>query len=471
MDRETTKLEKIVAGMCIGLLVFLAFTIAVRFLTRQILVKHFSIDNAFTRLVWFDNDVAAGVGQNEEDANVASEISINWAGLYPFDDSKSSLNITETEESSNSANVSALSDIVYCITSVVEGVEGNIDTYTTDLLVFYSKILEGSYAYEKYIGWNFASFGEYNGVVQLSDGYLTSYVSKQDTSQQYEALAELNDFCQDESIDFVYVQAPYKISEYDDTDVSGTVDFSNQNADALLAQLYDAGIDYYDIRETIHENNLSNHDLFYKTDHHWTTTTGLWAAQNILAYCNENYGWNADLSLLDAEQFDYVTYKDWFLGSQGKKVTLARCQPDDFTLLYPKYNTSFRYYVPTEGIDTIGDYSVLYDMSQIDECDYYNLSPYHTCNYGDQPLIQIENQMEVDEHKILIISGSFSNCMISCLALAEKNVDSIDLRHFDGSLKAYIEESQPDIVMVMYTAQNAGGDIDYSSHEDMFDFR
>jgi hypothetical protein len=459
MDKETTKLERILGGICIGLIIFLAFTIAVRFLTKNILMEHFGMDNAFTSLVWFDTDYVASVDQNEED----SADSINWAKQYPFDDSKSNLNVVQTEELSNDTNIS--------ISDMVEEAEEKIDSYTTDLLIFYSKILEGSYAYEKYIGWNFASFGEYNGVVQLSDGYLTGYVSKKDISQDYQALSELNDYCQDEGIDFLYIQAPYKISEYDDTDVSGTVDFSNQNANELLAQLDDAGIDYYDIRETIHENNLYNHELFYKTDHHWTTTTGLWVAQNILEYCNENYGWNANLSLLDAEQFEYVTYKDWFLGSQGKKVTLSRCQPDDFTLLYPQYDTNFHYYVPSKGIDTFGDYSVVYDMSQIAECDYYNKNPYGGCNYGDQPLIQIENQLAVDEHKILIIKDSFSDCMISCLALAEENVDSIDLRHFTGSLKAYIEESNPDIVIVMYNASAVGGDIDYSTNTDKFDFR
>jgi hypothetical protein len=79
-----------------------------------------------------------------------------------------------------------------------------------------------------------------------------------ETSQQYDALAELNDFCEDEGIDFLYIQAPYKISEYCDTDnVSGILDFANQNADELLVQLDSTGINYYDIRETIYESNFN----------------------------------------------------------------------------------------------------------------------------------------------------------------------------------------------------------------------
>jgi hypothetical protein len=175
--------------------------------------------------------------------------------------------------------------------------------------------------------------------------------------------------------------------------------------------------------------------------------------------------------LLDADQFDYTTYENWFLGSQGKKVTLSRCQPDDITLFYPKYETSFHYYVPAEGIDTIGDYSVVYDMTQINNCDYYYKNPYGACNYGDQPLIKIENQLNAEDHKILIIRDSFGDCMISCLALAEKNVDALDLRYFTGSVKAYIEESEPDLVIVMYTPSSVGGDISYSTHDGFFDFR
>jgi hypothetical protein len=110
-------------------------------------------------------------------------------------------------------------------------------------------------------------------------------------------------------------------------------------------------------------------------------------------------------------------------------------------------------------------------MTQVEECDYYNKNPYAACNYGDQPLIQIENQQASDDHKILIIHDSFCDSVISCLALAEKNVDSLDLRHFTGSVKTYIEESMPEIVIVMYNAGSAAGEIDYSTHKDEFDFR
>jgi hypothetical protein len=443
-------------------------------MTRQILMGYFGMENAFTEFVWFDNAVAGDYNSKEsdeaEEQDAATFVTIypDWEEMYPFDDSKSnldtaSISVTDQEEISNHYN------IMKQISGIVSMVEEKIEKYATDHIVFHTKILEAANIYEQYIGWNYTSFGEYNGVSILSDDYLVTFVEKKDCTQQYEELSKLNDFCKKNGTDFLYVQTPYKISEYDDADISGKLDFSNQNANNLLARLDAAGIDYYDIRETIHDSNLYNHDLFYKTDHHWLTTTGLWASQNILAYCNEKYGWNAELSLLDADQFDETVYEDWFLGSKGKKVTLSKCQPDDFTLIYPKYETSFHYCIPDKEMDIVGDYSIVYDMSAIEECDYYNKNPYAGCNWGDRPLIQIENQLNADDHKILLIHDSFGDCVISCLALAEKNIDAIDLRHFTGSVKKYIEESKPDLVIVMYNV--IGGDINYSTHKDKFDFR
>jgi hypothetical protein len=467
MSSKTTKVDKTIVGICIGVLVFFAFSIILRFFTLGILIKKLNINNAFTRLVWFDN---AEAGRYEE-----IEVGIDWEMLYPFDNTVTNSNtdmVEDDAEIDSTINVQLSPGyMIDTVKSVVELVEDNIESYTMDLLVFYTKITEEANRYEEYIGWNFSPYGEYNGVFKLSDGHLTECIEEKDTTEHCLALTELDGYLRSKDIDLLYVQAPCKISEYDDESVSGVLDFSNQNVDELLTGLKEANIDYYDIRESIHDNNLSNHDLFYKTDHHWTTATGLWASQNILAFCNEQYGWNANLALLESDQFEFVKYEKCFLGSYGKKVTLSRCVPDDFELIYPMYDTKFHYSIPSQNVDVVGDYSVVYDMSKIEKIDYYGINTYGTCNYGDQPLIQIQNLNDVDKHKILIIKDSFADCVISCLALVEQEIDCLDIRKFTGSVKTYIEESEPDLVIVMYNAQQPGGDIDYSTHNDIFDFR
>lgn len=87
------------------------------------------------------------------------------------------------------------------------------------------------------------------------------------------------------------------------------------------------------------------------------------------------------------------------------------------------------------------------------EIHYYNKGPYHVYNYGDRALIRYENFSDVQEiMKIMLIHDSFSDCMAPFLALGVKNLESLDLRYFTGSLEAYIKGSRPDMVIVMYNA-------------------
>jgi hypothetical protein len=442
--------------ICLALIFFFFATIMIRLGVRQLLIKRGKI-NSFTNLVWFDNDIEAGRSANGN----FTEVQIDWKKIYPFDGEiepeaagESKLKIFQREDG---------------FSKFVFAQEEMIKNYATNLLIFYSKIVEASNVYEKIIGWNFASFGEYNGVVQLSDGFLTSFTAKKDVTENFTALKELDDFCRTRKINFAYVQAPHKISSQDK--ISGTADFSNQNADDLLFLLKESGVEFLDLRQKIREDNLNHRSLFYRTDHHWKTETGLYASKKILEFMNEKFGFESDTEKLDAENFTVKTWREWFLGSQGKKVTLARCTPDDFSLIFPKYETLFRYVLPSKKMDETGSYSVAYDMTQVEKKDYYARSPYHANNFGDRPLIQIENLLDAEKKRILIMHDSFGDCVISCLALAEKNVDSIDLRHFTGSVKNFIVQTSPDAVLVLYNPSQIEHKIDFSTHESPFDFR
>ena len=110
-------------------------------------------------------------------------------------------------------------------------------------------------------------------------------------------------------------------------------------------------------------------------------------------------------------------------------------------------------------------------MSHIKELDYYNKSPYSAYDYADQPVIRIENQRLEGNIKLLVIHDSFANCVIPFLALEVQNVEAVDVRHFTGSVQNYITVTKPDIVIVLYSANAITGDIDWQSHESLFDFR
>lgn len=386
------------------------------------------------------------------------EIKIDWEKLYPF----------EIEDRKEPERRESIAEKVYLY------VKEKCRKYLSEKLIGYYSIVESAKLYEDYVGWNMASAFDYNAVVKLHDGYLTSYIESRDITENARSTIELAEFCRKNGIDFFYANLPTKICISEDRNISGVLDFSNQNADRFLEMLGEAGVKYYDFRKILHEYGMNHHDAFFVTDHHWKPETGLWAARHILKILRDDYGWDVNPNVLNPDRFDYVIYPEWFLGSQGKKITHARTKPDDFTMIYPKFTTSLHYEIPSAGINVSGDFAVTYDMRHVESRDYYSRNPYAAYNHADKPLIRIENRKLDDGRKILVVHDSVSNCVIPFIAMEIQYIDSIDLRHFTGSLRNFIKQEKPDKVIVMYYGEIPGRNAGHSpsdTNKKFYDFR
>jgi hypothetical protein len=220
------------------------------------------------------------------------------------------------------------------------------------------------------------------------------------------------------------------------------------------------------LRNNIREERLDNHSLFYKTDHHWKAETGLWASAVLVNCLNEHYGFTIDTRLAAPGQYRAEVYADWFLGSQGKKVTLRQTPPEDFTLLTPLFETDVSLTIPNLNIDTRGSFDVLIDHFQLDRKNYYGLDPYTAYLYADNPVITIHNNRVHDGKKILLIKDSFAEVVSPFLSMGVEDLHIMDLRHFNGNVRAYIAKHLPDIVVVLYNPSAI-----HLENEMMFDFR
>lgn len=441
------KIKNIMMRLCIAILISFMITVFLRIVTSQVLVKQWNVDNAFTRFVFWGNRLEKWQTTYKD---------IDWQALYPFE--------REDEDSR------LLNSKVNKFINKVDSTEGKIEEFTSDILVGYRQFVEMAKRYERMIGWNISVYSDYNSVIELDDGYLAVFSEKIDVNPLARSVEMLNSYCQQKGVSFIYVQAPSKISENIDSNISGKLDFSNQNADELIKLLTDSGISVLDLREEINNENLNHHELFYKTDNHWKAETGLWATGVLANKIVADYNLEINVDLLNKDKFDYVEYKDWFIGSQGKKITLARTVPENISLIYPKYITNLDYIIPSKEIHANGDFSITYDMTQIMEKDYYNLNPYRAYNHGDSPLTVIKNNRNESRTRVLLIKDSYANCVAPFLALGVKEVEVLDVRNFTGSVEAYIAKSKPDIVVLMYNPSSLKG-IDWSTHTSVFDFR
>ena len=366
------------------------------------------------------------------------EIPVDWQKIYPFDDGR--------REESQSQKISSLFGYIV----------SRLEKYTSEMLPGYHKMVEAAKMYEDSARWNMVSVADYNAVTRLKDGYLASYTPSRDIAHDAESLKEFAVFCAERGIDLAYIAFPSKICVSDDREISGLLDFSNQNTDRFLDMLKDSGVKHYDFRKNLHAAGMNHHQSFFRTDLHWKPQTGLWAAGEILKILRDNFGWDVNPGTLKPENFRYEIYRDWYLGVRGKKATLARTKPEDFTLIYPKSGVSLKFEVQSLGVNLSGDFGIIYDMKQVEPKDYYGKDSYAAYIYENNPLVRMENFSRKNGKRLLIIKDSFSNCVIPFIALEVQHVDVLDLRYFTGSVRNFADTVKPDVVLVMYYAAIPG---------------
>lgn len=381
---------------------------------------------------------------------VVNSVDIDWRALYPFPEDGSAVEPAEEPVAEPQAAAQQTVSPLTAYLSRVTSIENRLNDSKEHLLGRW-KLLELCGAFRR-LTWQTTT----QGVVLLNNGYLTTIVSRTG-AQQAETIADsvinLAQSANDRGIPFLYIQVPQKVCRYDDQMPPGQVTYINENLDDHLALLQDGGVATFDLRDAVHEAGLDHYSLFFRTDHHWTMPSGLWAARTIAGELNERYGYALDCSLLDEENFDTVTFPTWYMGARW--VTSGYIRPDDFTILLPKFDTLLRVQHPDKAVDVTGDfYAAMFNQEMLTTKDYYGLSTYESVLYGNRPLSKITNLERPDGLRILLIHDSYSTMVAPYLSLLSGQIDMIDVRagngNFDGNLLAYIDEMQPDIVIAAF---------------------
>lgn len=292
-------------------------------------------------------------------------------------------------------------------------------------------------------------------VLKLKNGYLTfKETSDSDYTNLKDSLIKLNHTCSENSIDMLYVN---KVSK-DTNDKNLLPDnypyIYSSNYDELEEDLLANGIDVLNIESVVEESNIDKYSLFFKTDHHWTPKTGVWVSQLICNRLNQTYKYNLNTEIFDIDNYDIDTYKNSFLGSQGKRVGFAYAGVDDFDVITPKYKTDIELMVPDENKVINGDFETT--MIQRESITPDNLlnkddTAYDTYMQGNHSLVNIKNNENRDGKNALLVLDSYGCVVAPYLSQSFSNLDCIDLRSFTDSLEDYIVKTKPDVVIYMAT--------------------
>jgi len=300
----------------------------------------------------------------------------------------------------------------------------------------------------------------YYYVYKMDNGQLTYAYSTYGTNWIVNQFKGLKAECDAQGAKLLYVQWPFKVDKYNNLLPHGKEDLTNKNADRLLAGLEKNKIAALDYREVLHEKYGSGEpyaSLFFDTDHHWRTETAFEAYAYLLNYLKENYGYEYDPKIVDKNNFVFEEVKDCFVGSLANRTGKLYGGIDDFTYVYPLFETDYVWEKYGKGMSKLltrkGSFNETLFFETVKE-DPDIAKPYRdNCYFNGNPaLVHITNN-KVEKGKILFVCDSFSKPIVSFLSLAVNHIEFMDLRDFSQiDLVDYIKDRDFEMVIVAYSA-------------------
>lgn len=209
---------------------------------------------------------------------------------------------------------------------------------------------------------------------------------------------------------------------YDDDDIiSAVYGLAGENLDTL--QLFDDFGGYEDPAQ-----------LYYKTDHHWTSLGAYIACRHFLSRVGRE--------AIPQSEYSVETVPG-FHGSEYSRACFWDIPAENLEL----WDDGLGYTVTIAENDTV--HQGLFFRERLSELDKYPV-----WLDGNHPLITIENSSPQAEGSLLIIRDSFASCFAGFAAAGYEKVTLVDLRYYKLPVSQLCEEEGFDDILIMYYLGN-----------------
>lgn len=417
-----------------------AFTILImsQFVIKNVFIEMLNMDNAITKM-----SVTGGSD---------GMVDMNWQEMYPFDPADvNSQEVTEGVVKKENALLSKAKSLIKVI-----------DKYSSDYLPFKENLKVFSGIFDKIIDNRMVDPNNVyihtgkDGLIVRSPFYQEFTDEELNTTKLEESVLSLNDFLSDRGIDLLYVQAPIKEDKYD-ADYVGEYGLSLENrlADNLLDGLKAKDVDVLDLRLELKNSGKDCYDSFFVTDNHWTIDTAFWATGVLAEKLNKDYDFRFDISKFNVDNYTKNVYPKWVQGTIGRGVTLVNADYDDINVFVPNFETNLTMKIPNLNMNKTGSYleTMINPVSFERRSTVYH-GAYDAFAYSKPPITEVVNNLEDvnDTKSVMLIRESFAGPVITYLSLGIHDLYAVTPEGFTGSIKSYIEEVSPDMVVILYTA-------------------
>lgn len=309
------------------------------------------------------------------------------------------------------------------------------ETYLTDQFPFRDQAISVKSYVERILGKK-----EENGAYIGKDGFIFDKQSAYDEIKMTELAKDINSFFKNNStLNTVFALSPNSSYIYSENLPDYlTIDNQKENIEHFTS-LLDSNIKIVD---TISALNKAKEDyqVFYKTDHHWTTRGAYSVFEQI-----------AELLGLDTDNVSYGFYNvaNGFKGTlSGRVMSLA--SSDSVEVCFPE-NSQGTFFIDFYGEKEKS--ATFFFEDKLSEKNKYEV--FLGGNYGK---VLITTTLETDR-KLVVIKDSYANCILPMLTPYFSKILVLDPRYMTESVETVMQQDNFTDLLFIYNANTLYQDV------------
>lgn len=318
------------------------------------------------------------------------------------------------------------------ISSIFSGrFETKAESYAADQFMLRNMFIKIKSSFDTSLGST-----ESNNVFMCKDNYLMENISKADAKKMennYNSLAKLKQLYPNINMDFMLVPNAANIMS-DKLPLFAVTEDQNKQIDDFFKKIQSIGINPVDVRATF-KKNKEKIELYYHTDHHWTTDGAHLAYQD---FAKKN-------KLNSNIKYDALAVKNDFRGTLASKSGFTNGLNDMIKIYLPRegqnYKNSVIFYSDTKEKTT-----EFYKLNNLKKKDTYTVF-----GGSNHPIYSIKTPVS-SQRKLLLIKDSYANSFIPFLSQDYREIIVIDPRYFFDDISEIIKANGITDILFLYNA-------------------
>ena len=303
-------------------------------------------------------------------------------------------------------------------------------SYLSDLSTYYADQFPGRDSWLSIQLWLNKLLGsrEAGGVYLCKDNYLMQVPADPNEAYLEKNLAAMEAFAEEYwEVNMVAAIVPNAVTVHADK-LPKNAPVRDQRGDLAGIDAALTEVDFVDVTDKLCEN--SNQELFYRTDHHWTSLAAAYALEEIAPALS--------IKAPNMDSYTRYTVSDTFEGTLSSKSGSHKVT-DKVELFVP--NSPVEYFVQRADTEAV---CTMYYRQALDAKDHYTVF-----FGGNYPRVDISTTAETGKN-LLVFKDSYANCFIPLLYPYYENITMVDPRYYYDNVETIMNNGGITDVLFLY---------------------